>query len=205
MDNLRALLIQRAARLQERLAFTAPPWDALNYSQFRNRVEGVALGLMASAWPLETPIFCATNTPWDWAAEVAAACCGLRWEKDGMHVPAEILGGTRFNDEQGRGAYHERDHEVNGKTLFTGTLDHAGMLQKLQRMNRLLGWDHESKEYFPPDQIGTPAVRAALWCVLYAGGQGILEDRFQPRTGIFRRLAAPRPVFNPAPFTEFWT
>src|SRR5512141_1600953 len=109
-DNLRKLLIQRAARLQERPALTAPPWGSLAYSQFRNRVEGVALGLLAEALPPGTPCFCATGTPWDWAAEAAIACCGLRWDVTGTRVDPAILGGPRFNDEHGRGPYHERDH-----------------------------------------------------------------------------------------------
>ena len=205
MNNLRALLIQRAARLQERPAFTVPLWGTLNYSQFRNRVEGVALGLLATKCPIGTELFCATGTPWDWAAEVAAACCGLRWERTGTLVNPEILGGTHFNDEQGRGTYHEREHEVDERTLFLGRLDHAAMMQRLQRMNRILGWDHESKVGFPLAQIGTSEVRAALWCALYAGSHAVLDDEpFRPK-GIVKRREVPPAVFDPAPFSGFWT
>ena len=204
MNNLRALLIQRAARLQERPAFTAPSWGPLNYSQFRNRVEGVALGLLASTYPTGTALFCATGTPWDWASEVAIACCGLRWEMTGAIVDPEILGGSRFNDEHGRGPYHEREHEVDESTLFSGTLDHAAMMQRLQRMNRILGWDHETEVRFPFVRSGTHEVRAALWCALYAGSHAILEDEPQPRIGLFKRRVAQQAAFNPAPFSEFW-
>ena len=61
--TLRALLIQRAARLQERPAFTAPGWGTLPYPAFRNRVEGVALGIMAGEPPMGTRIFSATGGP----------------------------------------------------------------------------------------------------------------------------------------------
>jgi len=203
-DNLRKLLIQRAARLQERPALTAPAWGRLNYSQFRNRAEGVALGLLATTCPVGTAFFCETSTPWDWAAEIAVACCGLRWEMAGAIVDPEILGGSRFNDEHGRGPYHEREHEVDGSTLFSGMLDHAGMMQRLQRMNRKLGWDHETEVSFPLAQIGTREVRAALWCALYAGGHAMLEDEPPPPKGIFKRRAAPRTAFDPALFSEFW-
>ena len=203
-DNLRKLLIQRAARLQERPAFTAPSWGPLNYSQFRNRVEGVALGLLASACPSGTALFCATGTPWDWASEVAVACCGLRWESTGAMVNPEILGGSSFNDDHGRGPYHEREHEVDGSTLFSGMLDHATMMQRLQRMNRILGWDHETTVGIPLTGIGTRDVRAALWCALYAGSYAILEDEPQPQIGLFKRRVAQQAAFNPAPFSEFW-
>ncbi len=204
VNNLRALLIQRAARLQERPAFTAPSWGPLNYSQFRNRVEGVALGLLASTYPTGTALFCATGTPWDWASEVAIACCGLRWEMTGAIVNPEILGGSRFNDEHGRGPYHEREHEVDERTMFSGRLDHAAMMQRLQRMNRILGWDHETEVRFPFVRSGTHEVRAALWCALYAGSHAILEDEPQPRIGLFKRRVAQQAAFNPAPFSEFW-
>ena len=76
-------MIQRAARLQEWPALTAPDWGPLRYPAFRNRVEGVALGLMAGAPAVGTPLFSATGGPWDWACEVACACCGLVWHPDG--------------------------------------------------------------------------------------------------------------------------
>ena len=68
---LRHLLIQRAARLQERQALTATPWGTLGYPAFRNRVEGVALGLMATEPPPGARLSSATGGPWDWACEVA--------------------------------------------------------------------------------------------------------------------------------------
>lgn len=203
-DNLRKLLIQRAARLQERPALTAPAWGRLDYSQFRNRVEGVAMGLMAAPCPAGAAFFSATGTPWDWVSEAAAACCGLQWEMAGARVDPEILGGARFNDELGRGPYHEREREVDGSTLFSGTLDHAAMVQRLQRMNRKLGWDHETEIRLPSDQIGTHQVRAALWCALYAGGHAILEAAAQPPQGMFSRRAARPAAFDPAPFSELW-
>lgn len=203
-DNLRKLLIQRAARLQERPALTAPLWGLLDYSQFRNRVEGVALGLLAADGPVGAPYFCATGTPWDWAAEVAVACCGMRWDVSGAEVDSGILGGARFNDESGRGPYHERDHEVDGSTVFCGTLDHAAMVQRLQRLNRVLGWDHGTELHFPLARLGAEEVRAALWCALYAGSHAILEDEAPAQKGLFKRRAGPRAAFDPAPFSGFW-
>lgn len=203
-DNLRKLLIQRAARLQERPAFTAPSWGTLDYSHFRARVEGLAMGLLATTCPCGTALFCATETPWDWAAEVAVACSGLRWEKTGTLVEPGLLGGSRFNDEHGRGPYHERERELDGSTLFSGSLDHAAMLQRLQRMNRILGWDHETKVWFPIARIGTPEIRAALWCALYAGSHAILEDEPPAPKSIFKRRTLQQAAFDPVPFYEFW-
>jgi hypothetical protein len=203
-ENLRKLLIQRAARLQERSALTSSSWGLLNYNQFRNRVEGVALGLSATTCPVGTGVFCATGTPWDWASEVAAACCGLRWERSGAIVNTEILGGSGFNDEHGRGPYHEREQEVNGGTIFAGSLDHAAVMLKLQRMNRILGWDHETEVSFPLALIGISPVRAGLWCALYAGSHAILEDEPTLSKGIINRRMAQRAAFDPAPFSEFW-
>ena len=204
-DNLRELLIQRAARLQERPALTTPAWGPLNYSRFRNRAEGVALGLLATTCPIGTAFFSATGTPWDWAAEVAAACCGFRWEVAGAFVNAEILGGNRFNDEHGRGPYHEREHELQGSTLFSGKFDHATMMQLLRRMNRVLGWDHETEVCFSIAQIGTNEVRAALWCALYAGSHVILEaEPPLPIKNIFKNRTAPGAGFDPSPFLGFW-
>ena len=75
--TLRDLLIQRAARLQDRPALTALDWGTLSYAQLRNRVEGVALGLLAAEPP--STVFCATGTAWDWAAELAAAASRPSW------------------------------------------------------------------------------------------------------------------------------
>ncbi len=70
MESLRALLQQRAARLQERPALSAPGWGTLDWTAWRARVEGLAFGLMDL--PAGTPVHCAPGGPWAWAAEVAA-------------------------------------------------------------------------------------------------------------------------------------
>lgn len=203
-DTLRSLLLQRAARLQERPAFTAPAWGTLDYSHFRARVEGLAMGLLATGCPCGTALFCATGTPWDWAVEVAVACSGLRWEKTGTLVEPTLLGGSRFNAEQGRGPYHEQEEKLNGNTLFSGSLDHAAMLQRLRRLNRILGWDHQTNVRLPLARIGAPEIRAALWCALYAGSHAILEDEPPAPKGMFKRWTAQQAVFDPGPFYEFW-
>ena len=74
IQTLRDLLLQGAARLQERPALTVPDWGTLSHAQFRNRVEGVALGLLAGG--SAAVVFSSTGTAWDWAAEVAAAAAG---------------------------------------------------------------------------------------------------------------------------------
>ncbi len=186
MRNLRELLIQRAARLQEWPALTAPGWDTLRYPAFRNRAEGVALGLMAPEPALGAAVFCATGGPWDWACEVAGACCGLVWSPAGAPVPAEVLGGARFNDEAGRQPYHDREHDLAETTPLGGGLDHGELLRRLRRLNGRLGWDHETRITLPLDQLADPAVRGALWSALYAGGCAI--------------LAARAPDWDPAPF-----
>ena len=146
--TLRHLLIQRTARLQERPALTTPEWGTLNYFQFRNRAEGVALGLMAQ--PLASnAVFSAAGTTWDWISEVAAACCGLQWDPTGMEVAAPIQGGARFNDEGGRQAYHDREPDLNANTLFMAGISHGELLHRLQRLNRLLGWDHDTRLTLP--------------------------------------------------------
>lgn len=172
--TLRALLIQRAARLQEWPAFTAPGWDSLRYPAFRNRVEGVALGLMAGSPALGAPVFSRTGSPWDWACEVASACCGLVWSPAGAPVPIDILGGPRFNDEAGRQPYHDRDHELTETTLVAAALDHGELLRRLQRLNSKLGWDHATAVTLPVKQIATPELRGALWSALFAGSHAIL-------------------------------
>ena len=172
--TLRALLIQRAARLQERPALTAPGWGSLGYPAVRNRVEGVALGLMADAPALGTPLFSRTGGPWDWACEVAGACCGLVWSVQGAPVAAEVLGGPRFNHEAGRQAYHDRDHQLADSTPLTAAMDHGELLARLRRLNGLLGWDHASEVTLPMDQLASPELRGALWSALYAGSHAIL-------------------------------
>jgi hypothetical protein len=180
VDTLRALLIQRAARLQEWPALTAPGWGTLRYPALRNRVEGVALGLMADSPPLGAP-FRSTLTPgaagaWTWAAEVACACCGLTWDPDGAEVGPALLGGLRFNDEGGRQAYHDRDHSLTPDVAFHRGLDHAELLRRLRRLNGTLGWDQTTELVLPLDELGQPGVRGALWSALYAGSHAILRE-----------------------------
>ena len=203
-DNLRKLLIQRAARLQERPALTSGAWGTLSYGQFRNRVEGVALGLMADDAPTGAAIFCDTEGPWDWACEVAAACCGLRWDRAGARVAPDILGGPGFNDEHGRGPYHEREHEVQEDTLFAGNLDHAAMLLRLQRLNRTLGWDHDTRVDLPLAGLGEAPLRAALWSALYAGAHAAIGEADPEQTGLLARFRRPKAPWDPAPFAGFW-
>jgi hypothetical protein len=172
-QTLRDLLIQRAARLQDRPALTTPGWGTLSYAQLRNRVEGVALGLLsrepAPAW------FCATGTAWDWIAELAAAASGLAWDPAGATVPAEVLGGPHFNDEDGRGPYHDREAVVQASTPFTAALTHGALLVRLRRLNVELGWDHDTEVELPLARLGHAPVRAALWSALYAGAHAVLE------------------------------
>jgi hypothetical protein len=172
--TLRALLVQRAARLQEWPALTAPGWGCLAYPAFRNRVEGVALGLMAGNPAVGARVFSATGGPWDWACEVACACCGLVWAPDGAAVAAEILGGPGFNHEAGRQPYHDRDRQVRDDTPCTGALTHGGLLARLARANGGLGWDHQTRVDLPQGALADPAVRGALWCALYAGSHAVL-------------------------------
>ncbi len=203
-DNLRKLLIQRAARLQGRPAFTTSAWGTLTYAQFRNRTEGVSLGLLAQTIPTGSAIFSATGGPWDWASEVAAACCGLSWNPSGIAVGADILGGPQFNDERGRGPYHEREDEVTEDTLFWGDLTHADVMLRLQRMNRVLGWDHDSEIHLPLTNLATPEVRAALWCALYGGGHAMIEVEQAESKGFLSRLRPMPPAWNPTSFRAFW-
>lgn len=172
--TLRDLLIQRAARLQEWPALTAPGWDSLRYPAFRNRVEGVALGLMAESPGLGVPLSSATGGPWDWAAEVACACCGLLWSAAGAPVPPAVLGGPLFNSEAGRQAYHDRDHDLDETTPLADGLDHGELLRRLRRLNGRIGWDHSTEVTLPMDLLATPALRGALWSALFAGSHAIL-------------------------------
>jgi len=175
--SLRALLIQGAARLQEWPALTAPGWDTLLYPAFRNRVEGVALGLMAPGPPLASGLYSCTGTPWDWACEVACACCGLRWDPAAPEADAAILGGDRFNDEEGRQPYHDRDHELDADTPFLGELTHGDLAMLLRRLNGKLGWDQETTITLPLSQLHTREVRTALWSALYGGSHAILRPQ----------------------------
>jgi hypothetical protein len=172
-QTLRDLLIQRAARLQDRPALTTPDWGTLSYAQLRNRAEGVALGLLAVSPSLTT--FSSTGTPWDWIAELAAAASGLAWDPNGQAVPVEVLGGPRFNTEGGRGPYHDQEQVVQVSTPFTTTLNHGELMTRLRRLNVELGWDHGTVVELPLARLGDVLVRAALWSALYAGAHAVLE------------------------------
>lgn len=188
---LRHLLIQRAARLQERPALTTPEWGTLNYFQFRNRAEGVALGLMVR--PLEVDsVFSATGTAWDWISEVAAACCGLQWDPAGARIEAPIQGGAHFNDEGGRQAYHDREHDLDADTILWAGISQGELLQRLQRLNRHLGWDHDTHLTLPTSSIPTPEGRAALWSAVFAGAHAEL-------------IASEDTGWDSAPFTGFFS
>ncbi|WP_306591236.1 hypothetical protein [Geothrix sp. 21YS21S-4] len=187
-STLRDLLIQRAARLQDRPALTAPDWGTLSYARLRNRAEGVAFGLLAEPHPT-AGWFSSTGTPWDWMAELAVAASGLAWDPAGMPVPPEILGGSRFNLDAGRGLYHAREQTVAEDTPFAAGLAHGEFMTRLRRLNRILEWDHESAVELPLARLGEPPLRAALWSLLYAGGHAILQSL---------------PVWNPTPFEELW-
>jgi hypothetical protein len=176
METLRDLLVQRAARLQERPALSAVGWGTLTWTAWRSRVEGVALGLMSVAVPLGAPIHSATGGPWDWAGEVAAACCGLRWDRSGGPIDPAVLGGPRFNDDRGRGPYHALEQRLEPGTPFLAGGTHGELLTRLRRLNGSLGWDHETRLRIPLAALPTAEARAALWSLLYAGGHAELVD-----------------------------
>ncbi len=196
--TLRDLLIQRAARLQDRPALTAPGWGTLSYAQLRNRAEGVALGLLAGTPP--GAVCSATGTAWDWAAELAAAASGLVWDPAGQAVPPEVLGGPRFNDEGGRGPYHDREGLVQTATPFTAGLDHGEFLTRLRRLNLQLGWDHATRVELPQPRLAEPELRAALWSCLYAGGHAVLADSAPAPSGFLARSRPAAPAWEPVPF-----
>ncbi len=196
MQTLRALLIQRAARLQQRPAFSTQDW-ALDYGQLRNRVEGVALGLLSRPRPVGSSVHVAGAGPWAWMAELAAACCGLQWDPLGERFPDDLLGGAGFNDEEGRGPYHDRDHVMDETTPFTSHLTHGELLRRLTRMNGTLGWDHDTQVHLPLDAMGTPGGRGALWCALYAGAHVQIGAMVKSRSWFSRNAEAP---FDPQPF-----
>jgi len=193
--TLRDLLIQRAARLQGRPALTAPDWGTLSYAQLRNRVEGVALGLLATEAALA--VFSSTGTAWDWAAELAAAASGLAWDPAGRAVPPEVLGGPRFNDEGGRGLYHAREQVVQASTPFSAALNHGELMARLRRLNVELGWDHDTEVPLPFARLGHTALRAALWSALYAGAHVVLEAEMPIRHNTRPR---PSPAWSELPF-----
>lgn len=190
METLRTLLVQRAARLQERPALTAPESGTLSWSAWRNRVEGVGFALLART-PVPPALHAATGTAWDWACEVAAACCGLAWDPSAGTVEASRLTGAGFHPEEGRGPYHDRERSLGPGTPFTAGLDHGAMLVRLQRLNRSLGWDHRTELRLPLGDLPLPAARAALWSLLFAGGHAIVEAR-------------PATNWDSTPFTGFW-
>lgn len=202
-STLRDLLLQRAARLQGRPALTAPGWGTLTYAQLRNRVEGVALGLLAGAPP--ATMSSATGTAWDWAAELAAAASGLAWNPGGPSLPMEVLGGPRFNTEAGRGAYHAREQLVTEGTSFTAGLTHGEVMVRLRRLNAALGWDHDTRVDLPLGRLGEPALRAALWSALYAGAHAVLAPAAAPATGLLARFRPTPPIWNSTPFEPFWS
>jgi hypothetical protein len=190
METLRALLVQRAARLQERPALTTREWGTLSWGAWRNRVEGVGFALLART-PIPSGVHSGTGTPWDWACEVAAACCGLTWDPAAGAVDLSILGGDGFHPEEGRGPYHDRERSLGPDTPFTAGLNHGAMLARLQRLNRTLEWDHRTELRLPRADLASPATRAALWSLLFAGGHAILES--------------PAPAeWNPSLFAHFW-
>ncbi len=200
--TLRDLLIQRAARLQDRPALTAPAWGTLSYAQLRNRVEGVALGLLAE--DPNAAVFSASGSAWDWAAELAAAASGLMWDPTGLTVPPEVLGGPRFNAEAGRGPYHTREQVVLAATAFAPGLDHGEVMVRLRRLNVQLGWDHTTRVALPLAQLGDAPVRAALWSALYAGAHAVLEAGSTPPSGWRARFQTTPPAWDAGPFQAFW-
>lgn len=200
--TLRDLLIQRAARLQDRPALTAPAWGTLSYAQLRNRAEGVALGLLASE--SSPALFSATGTLWDWVAELAAAASGLAWDPTGQIVPAEVLGGPRFNDDGGRGPYHAREQLLQTSTPFAAGLDQGELMARLRRLNVQLGWDHTTLAELPLWRLSDAPVRAALWSALYAGAHAVLVDEPTPPSGLLARFRKAPLVWNPEPFQALW-
>lgn len=202
--TLRQLLVQRAARLKDRPAFTAPEWGTLSYAQFRNRVEGIALGLLARPRPPGSPVHLAGASPWAWAAEVAAACAGLRWEAGGEAVPGACLGGPLFNSEEGRGSYHDREEAVTPELGFHLGLAQGDVLRLLARWNLRLGWDHEAALTLPLAATPTPGGRAALWSALFAGAHVTLGEPGPAPKGWFSPRAAAPPAFDASRFEGFW-
>ena len=187
--TLRDLLIQRSARLQEYPALTAPPWGELRYPAFRNRVEGVGLGLVGLGLDR---LHSASGSPWDWACEVACACCGLVWDPAGPAADPALLGGARFNLDEGRQAYHDRDHHLQEATPFTPGLSHGEVATRLRRLNGKLGWDHGTTVELPLAGLGEPEVRAALWSALFGGSHAVL-------------VPGPVRAWDPEPFRTFWS
>ena len=67
---------------------------------------------MADAPPPETLYYVPSSDsgspdgPWSWIAEVAVIACGFVWSLQGNPIDSSVLGGPRFNDEEGRGPFH---------------------------------------------------------------------------------------------------
>ncbi len=189
MDSLRALLVQRAARLQDRPALTAPDWGTLSWSAWRRRVEGLGFALMGRT-PLPTAVHAATGTAWDWAWEAAAACCGLPWDPGAAPLGPGLAEGPSL--EAGRGPYHHREGSLSPATPFAAGLDHGAVLLRLRRLNDHLGWDHRTEVRLPLGDLALPGTRAALWSLAFAGGHARLEE-------------GPVPDWDPRPFAAFWS
>jgi len=189
LDTLRELLVRRAARLQEWPAFSAPGWETLRYPAFRNRVEGVALGLMAAPPPSGRAGVAGAGA-WGWILEVAVAVSGLAWDPD-RPVDPGLLGGPAFNDEAGRQAYHDRGEDLEPETPFRGGVTHRELLARLARLNGKLGWDHDTGVEIPLADLDTDAARGALWSALFAGAHARLvpgrpgDWRPETFTGLF--------------------
>jgi hypothetical protein len=165
-------------------------------------VEGVAFALLAEPCP-PPALHAASGTPWDWACEVAAACCGLAWDPAAPPVDPAILGGEAFHPEAGRGPYHARENMVGADTPFLPGWTQGQLLASLRRLNGRLGWDHQTQVRIPLALLGAPEVRAALWSLLYAGGHALLEERGAIPQGKARGTE-PIPALDPAPFAGFW-
>lgn len=190
MDSLRALLVQRAARLQDRPALSAPDWGTLSWSAWRRRVEGLGFALLAQA-PLPAAVHSATGTAWDWAWETAAACCGLPWDPAAAPLAPGLRAPGGPAPEAGRGPYHHREQALSAATPFAAGLDHGAVLLRLRRLNDDLGWDHRTALRLPLADLALPGTRAALWSLAFAGGHALLE-------------AGPVPGWDPGPFAAFW-
>ncbi len=203
---LRQLLLQRAARLQGRSALTAPGWGTLSWSAWRNRVEGVAFGLLSED-PSPSSVAPRGDSPWTWALEVAAACAGIPLDQRARDCDPAIFGGARFNSQEGRHAFHECEDTLSDATPFDARLTHGDLILRLQRWNRKLGWDHATAVQVPMDALPTPPGRAVLWNLLYAGGHAVLvKDAPTERGGLARllRRKPDGPTWDPSPFTAFW-
>jgi hypothetical protein len=137
---------------------------------------------MADAPPPETLYYVPSSDsgspdgPWSWIAEVAVIACGFVWSPQGNPIDSSVLGGPRFNDEEGRGPFHDRDHQITGSCLAVSGLSHKDILLRLQRENDKRGWDHTTKLSLSCSDATTASGRALLWNALYAGSHVILTE-----------------------------